>query len=80
MTFLARSGDWVQELARLAARRLCLCRGAVSALGFAPLEFFPALLLGFAALLLLLDGADESPHPLARRVSSRAGPLPSANF
>ena len=37
--------------------------GAVSALGFAPVEFFPALLLGFAALLLLLDGADESPHP-----------------
>src|SRR6202012_3142320 len=38
--------------------------GAVSALGFAPLEIFPALLLGFAALLLLLDGADKARHPM----------------
>jgi apolipoprotein N-acyltransferase len=40
--------------------------GAVSALGFAPIEFFPALLLGFAALVLLLDGADKSPHPIRK--------------
>ena len=36
---------------------LAFLAGAVSALGFAPVEFFPALLLGFAVLLLLLDGA-----------------------
>ena len=45
--------------------------GAVSALGFAPVEFFPALLLGFAALVSLLDGADESPHPI--RSAAAAG-------
>ncbi len=31
--------------------------GALSAFGFAPLEIFPLLLIGFAALVLLLDGA-----------------------
>jgi apolipoprotein N-acyltransferase len=44
--------------------------GAVSALGFAPVEFFPALLLGFAALLLLLDGAALSPRPIRKAAVS----------
>ena len=44
--------------------------GAVSALDFAPVELFPALLLGFAALLLLLDGADRSPHPIRKAAVS----------
>lgn len=47
-------------------RRLALafCTGAVSATGFAPLDFFPALLAGYAVLLLLLDGVDAAPRPL----------------
>ena len=34
--------------------------GAASALGFALVEFFPAMLLAYGALVLLLDGADRS--------------------
>jgi apolipoprotein N-acyltransferase len=36
--------------------------GAFSATAFAPVGFFPALLLGLAGLALLLDGAAEAPH------------------
>jgi apolipoprotein N-acyltransferase len=46
---------------RLAAAFLL---GAFSAIAFAPLYFFPALLAGFAGLVLLLDGARASPHRL----------------
>ncbi len=45
--------------------------GAISALGFAPVEFFPALLLGFAALVLLLDGAASGRGPL--RIAALCG-------
>src|ERR1700744_1531552 len=38
--------------------------GAVSATAFAPLNFFPALLLGLAGLALLLDGALLAPKRL----------------
>jgi len=64
MIFLERSGDWVRALSGWRRAGFAFASGGVSALGFAPVEFFPALLLGFAALLLLLDGADDSPHPL----------------
>ena len=37
--------------------------GAISATGFAPLDFFPALLPGYAALVLLIDGADIREKP-----------------
>ncbi|MBA2587075.1 MAG: apolipoprotein N-acyltransferase [Alphaproteobacteria bacterium] len=40
--------------------------GAASACGFAPLEIFPALLVGYAVLVLLLDGTDAGPHPVRR--------------
>src|SRR6185312_16313846 len=40
--------------------------GAFSALGFVPFSFFPALLIGFGALVLLLDGTQFQPHPLRR--------------
>jgi len=62
----------VNMLARLAAalrrlggwRRLvcAFALGAFSATAFAPIEFFPALLLGFAGLALLLDGAADAPR------------------
>ena len=64
MSVLAASGNWVRGLTGWRRAGFAFAAGAVSALGFAPVEFFPALLLGFAALLLLLDGADEARHPL----------------
>ena len=64
MSLLTRSGDWVTGLSGWRRAGFAFACGAVSALGFAPLEFFPALLLGFAALLLLLDGADKARHPM----------------
>jgi len=43
-----------------------LQRAGFSATGFAPLEFFPFLLLGYGALVLLLDGAHAGPRPVRR--------------
>ncbi len=66
MPWLDRFGVAIRGL--VGGRRILLAflAGAVSALGFAPIEFFPALLLGFAVLVLLLDGADQSPHPVRK--------------
>ena len=58
--FLDRLGTWVRSLTGWRRFAAGLCRGRFSALAFAPMEFFPALLLGFAVLVLLLDGADQS--------------------
>ena len=57
-------GVWLRGLRGWRRAGIAFTAGAVSATGFAPLDFFPALLLGFAVLLLLLDGADESAHPV----------------
>ena len=67
MNFLFASGDWVRGLERWRRYGLAFAAGALSALGFAPLQVFPLLLLGFAVLLLLLDGADQvsAPPPFA---------------
>ena len=64
MSFLTRSGDWVTGLSGWRRAGFAFACGGASALGFAPVEFFPFLLLGFAALLLLLDGADKARHPM----------------
>ena len=61
---MMRLGDWVRGLKGWRQLLFAFAAGAVSALGFAPLEFFPALLLGYAALVLLIDGADARPHPI----------------
>jgi apolipoprotein N-acyltransferase len=53
------------RLCRLGGLRRLVCAfmlGAFSATAFAPIGFFPALLLGLAGLALLLDGAAERPH------------------
>jgi apolipoprotein N-acyltransferase len=63
---LARLGVAIRGLTGWRRFLFALLAGAVSALGFAPVEFFPALLLGFAALVLLLDGAELSPHPFRK--------------
>ena len=70
MMVLTRGGAWIRshlssgQMGGWRRAALAFACGALSALGFAPVNFFPALLLGFAALLLLLDGADDSSHPL----------------
>ena len=61
MNFPGGIADWVGGLGRWQRLFFAFAWGAVSALGFAPIEFFPALLFGFAALLLLLDGAGRRP-------------------
>src|ERR1700722_3749327 len=66
MSVLARSGNWVRELSGWRRAGFAFAAGGVSGLGFAPVEFFPALLLGFAALMLMLDGADEGRAPRLR--------------
>ncbi len=54
---------------RLAAPAVALAAGAVSATSF-PAGNFPALLLGTAALALLIDGADASPRQVRRAASA----------
>jgi len=54
---LTRIGDFLRTLSPWRARLVAFAAGALSALGFAPFGIFPLLLLGFTALVLLLDGA-----------------------
>lgn len=64
--FLDRFGVTVRGLTGWRRFLLAFLSGAVSALAFPPVMFFPALLLGLALLVLLLDGAEQSPHPLRK--------------
>ena len=66
MAWFERQGIAIRALTGWRRFLLALVAGAVSALGFAPVNFFPALLLGFALLVVLLDGADRSPHPFRK--------------
>ena len=66
MAWLDRLGVAIRSLTGWRRFLLAFAAGAISALGFAPVNFFPALLLGFAALVLLLDGAEQSPHPFRK--------------
>lgn len=43
---------------------IAVASGVVGTLAFAPFYLFPALLLSYAVLVLLLDGAAKSPRPL----------------
>jgi apolipoprotein N-acyltransferase len=70
MSVLTRTGDWICALTGWRRLLLAFAAGAVSATAFAPLEFFPALLLGTGVLVLLLDGADRSPRPLRRAAAA----------
>ncbi len=64
MPSLARIGDFVRSLIGWRARLFAFAAGAVSALGFAPFGIFPLLLLGYAALVVLIDGAHARPKPV----------------
>jgi apolipoprotein N-acyltransferase len=68
---LAQAGDWVRALSGWRRIAFAFGAGAGSATGFAPLEFFPALLLGYAALVLLIDAAHGGARPV--RQSALAG-------
>ena len=53
---MTRTGAWIMGLGGWRRLLFAFAIGAVSATAFAPLEFFPALLIAYAVLLLLLDG------------------------
>lgn len=61
---LARIGGYLRALSGWRALLASILAGAFYALGFAPLGLFPAMLLGLAALVLLLDGAAARPRPV----------------
>jgi apolipoprotein N-acyltransferase len=66
MNGLTRTRSWIRGLTGWRPLLIAFAAGAISATGFAPPEFFPALLLGYAVLVLLLDGADGRPKPVRR--------------
>jgi apolipoprotein N-acyltransferase len=68
---LTRTGDFLRGVRGWQRLAVSFLAGAVSATGFAPLEFFPALLAGYGVLILLVDGADARPHPV--RHAAQAG-------
>ncbi|HEY5347833.1 MAG TPA: apolipoprotein N-acyltransferase [Rhizomicrobium sp.] len=63
---MRRIGDYLRMADGWRRLAFAFAAGAGSALAFAPLNFFPALLAGYAALVLLLDGAAAAPRPLRR--------------
>jgi apolipoprotein N-acyltransferase len=63
---MTRVGAWISGLTGWRRLLFAFAMGAASATAFAPLEFFPALLLGYGALVLLMDGAERCKTPLRR--------------
>ncbi|MEJ1967912.1 MAG: apolipoprotein N-acyltransferase [Rhizomicrobium sp.] len=63
---LSRLGETTSGLSGWRALVAAAVAGVATALGFAPFNAFPALLLGFAALVLLLDGCAAGPKPVRR--------------
>ena len=68
IALLGRVGAWVRGLEGWRRLLFAWAMGLVSALGFAPFNLFPLLLLGFAALVLLIDGARERARPVRMAV------------
>jgi apolipoprotein N-acyltransferase len=64
MDAMKRAGDFVRALAGWRRLAFAFAAGVVSALGFAPFYVFPALLFGFAALVLLIDNAALTARPV----------------
>jgi apolipoprotein N-acyltransferase len=69
--FLAATGAFVRGLKGWKRLAFAWGAGVLSALAFAPFGLFPLLLLGFAALVLLIDEAGTGPHPV--RTSALTG-------
>ncbi|HWE06697.1 MAG TPA: hypothetical protein VG274_08315, partial [Rhizomicrobium sp.] len=68
---LNRCGAWIAGARGWRRFVLALGAGLVSALAFAPIGFFPALLVACAVLVLLIDGAVPRANPL--RVAALTG-------
>ncbi len=64
MIALADAGAFVRGLTGWQRFLFAFGTGAFSALSFAPWGLFPLLLLSFAALVLLIDGAQSHVHPV----------------
>ena len=60
----AKFGEFVRSLAGWRRHLLAFGAGLLSALSFAPLGLFPFLLLAFAVLVLLIDGAQKLKRPI----------------
>ncbi len=71
MALLADLGSYVRGLGGWRRLAFAWAAGLASAFGFAPFGAFPLLLLGYAALVLLIDGAQFRPRPI--RASAYAG-------
>ena len=69
MNGLTRISAWLGGLRGWRALLLAFAAGAVSATAFAPLDVFPALLLGLAVLVLLLDGGIAEDARAVRRAA-----------
>jgi apolipoprotein N-acyltransferase len=68
---LMRAGAWLGALTGWRRDVLAFVMGAISALAFAPFGIFPALLLGYAIVILLIDGAAQTAKPV--RSAARIG-------
>jgi apolipoprotein N-acyltransferase len=67
---MTQIGAWVSGLSGWRRLLFAFVMGAVSATAFAPLEFFPGLLIGYGALVLLIDGADAGKKPVRGAASA----------
>ena len=61
---LTVAAERLRELAGWRRGLAALFAGLISALAFAPFNIFPALLLAYAVLVLLIDGASGESHPV----------------
>ncbi|MDE2072507.1 MAG: apolipoprotein N-acyltransferase [Alphaproteobacteria bacterium] len=61
---LANAAAFVRALSGWRRFLFAVVIGLLSALAFAPFGVFPFLLIGFAVLVLFIDGANERPHPI----------------
>jgi apolipoprotein N-acyltransferase len=68
---IIRAGGWVRGLHGWRRLPFAFAVGTVSALAFAPIGIFPALLLATAVLVLLVDSAAAEVHPI--RAAAAAG-------
>jgi len=68
---LVRAGDWIRGLRGWRRNMLALAAGLFSALAFAPLGIFPALLFATSVLVLLIDGTATELQPV--RAAAIAG-------
>jgi apolipoprotein N-acyltransferase len=64
MNRLAALGDVIRDLTGWRRLLFAFVAGLLSALSFAPYGIFPLLLLGCGALVLLIDGAQATAHPV----------------